>query len=547
MKIERVKIYTIALVVAVALFLESYIPYYIAGHNNPPMASFLGQVEYTADQNMYFSFIRQAFEGNYVFTNRLTAMPNDPTFFNIEFLMVGQIMRLFDLSENGVYQIWRFLGAFALVFGFAFLLSVILSGYVKKVCALFVFAFSGGGFGIFLFMLGKKFPSYNYKDLYKMDVSAGTNFPFEQAITNPHFSLPHGLMLIGLAAFILAERRPYSPRLYIASGMIFFVDGLIRPYDLISLSVLIPVFIVIEARRHFDLRKSLLRTIPLVILLPALAYSIWLFKIDPAFKYWSEQGHNSGFLPPPYVHIFSYGIIGILATIRIAQYRTNPISPSERFLCVWFAVVFCLSHIGRVIPALGFSPQMSTTLFAPLVLLAFSLRLRFRQEYRTVFISIVAALIIVGNLGILAYHSQKFIQKYREKNGGFYAAEEFYANDDEISAYNWINTNANKKVILASPLVSGRICKYTDALTVIGHYAVTPLYDFKAARVREVLSAPQLAQNELHILHELGTEFLFIGPEEEHMISFDPNATTGLTKVFAKGSVAIYRVEQLLE
>ena len=30
------------------------------------------------------------------------------------------------------------------------------------------------------------------------------------------------------------------------------------------------------------------------------------------------------------------------------------------------------------------------------------------------------------------------------------------------------------------------------------------------------------------------------------MISFDPNATTGLSKVFAKGSVAIYRVEQLL-
>ena len=158
MRIERLKIYTVALVVAIALFVESYIPYYIAGHNNPPMASFLGQVEYTADQNMYFSFIRQAFEGNYVFTNRLTAIPNDRTFFNIEFLMVGQIMRLFDLSENGVYQIWRFLGAFALAFGFAFLSSAILSGYVKKVCALLVFTFAGGGFGIFLFMLGKKFP-----------------------------------------------------------------------------------------------------------------------------------------------------------------------------------------------------------------------------------------------------------------------------------------------------------------------------------------------------------------------------------------------------
>ena len=83
-----------------------------------------------------------------------------------------------------------------------------------------------------------------------------------------------------------------------------------------------------------------------------------------------------------------------------------------------------------------------------------------------------------------------------------------------MSAYSWINTHANRKVILASPVVSGRICKYTDALTVIGHYAVTPLYDFERRAMREVLSAPQLAQNELHILHELGTEFLFIGPKK---------------------------------
>jgi len=46
-----------------AAFFESYLPYHFAEANKPPSASFLGQVAHTTDQNMYFSFIRQAYDG----------------------------------------------------------------------------------------------------------------------------------------------------------------------------------------------------------------------------------------------------------------------------------------------------------------------------------------------------------------------------------------------------------------------------------------------------------------------------------------------------
>jgi len=514
---------------------ESYIPYYIAERNKPFMSTFLGQVDYPVDQNMYFSFIRQAH--HLLFNNRLTAIPNSRVFFNIEFLTVGKIMYAFNLSEGAAYQVWRFLGILALTFGFALLSLVALPTYSQRKFSLCVFIFSGGS-GVVFLALSKwlEFLPYKY-------IINGGLLPFQQIISNPHFSLPHGLMLIGLGLFLLAEKRLHSLRLYIASGMVFFVDGFVRPYDLISLCLVIPVFIGIEAIHKFDLRIILLRAIPLVVLSPAMAYSIWIFKFNQTFKYWSLQGYNIGLQAPFPIHMLAYGIIGILAFWRISQYKSNPLSLSERFLCVWFMVVFCLSHIGELIPTLGFSPQVAIVLFAPLVLLAFSLRLPFREEYRPLFLSLVAFVVIVENLGQVAYYSQKFIQGSGALE--FHKVHEFYANNDEITAYEWINKYARGRVILASPIVSGRICKYTDASAVIGHYSVTPHYEAILAQVHEALSPPQFTRNELRILQKIGANFLFIGPEEQYqrLIGFDPNTAAGLSKVFAKGSVEIYKVE----
>jgi len=536
MKNERIKLFVAALFIAVVAFVESYIPYCIADRDKPPQSKFLGQLAYTHDHDMYFSFIRQAYDGKLIFNNRLTAIPNSDVFFNIEFLIVGQAMRFFHVSENGVYQLWRFAGVCSLTFGFAFLTLIVLPNFLKRSLALCVFIFAGG-FGIFFAVaraLG--YISREVMNNFSLDLLAGV-LPLQQLMLNPHFSLPHGLMLIGFATFLLAE-KDYSPHWYIASGTVFFLNGFIRPYDLISLFVGIGAFIGIEAIRHFDRRTILLRAIPLAIISPVLVYSIWLFRLHPVFKYWSRQGHNISVWPPPYIGIFAYGVIAILAIYRILQLKKNPLSSAERFLCIWFVSIFCLSYIGTMIPRFGFSPQLGIPLFGPLVVLAFSLRLQLQDRSRTLFISLVALLVIIGNIGIVAYHSQRSITAF----GPF----PIYATDDEIAALEWLNkTVPEENAVLALPPVSGRICKYTSASSVVGHFSLTPNYPSIMARVRSVLTAPKFTHTELSALRELGTDFLFIGPEEQHLLGFDPNTAPHLSKVYAQGSVAIYKVDRL--
>ncbi len=362
MKHQGIALSLAALCIVCAAFVESYLPYYFAEHRKPPASSFLGQVAHTTDQDMYFSFVRQAYDGNIVFNNRLTASPSDGAFVNIQFLAIGGTMCLFHLSENGVYQVWRFAGVLFLTLGFVLLARVVLPSFWKRLVSLCVFVFAGG-FGTFLVFAGDR-GFLSREAVFKLtpDLWSGL-LPFQQLMLNPHFSLPHGLMLIGCALFLLAEEQANSLWLYIACGVVFLVNGLVRPYDLISLAIVIPIFIATEAIRRFDLHVSALRAIPLAILSPALVYSIWLFEFHPIFKYWSQQGHNIGFMPLPHIQMFAYGSIGILAIGRILQFRSNPLLLVQRFLLVWFVVILCCTHIGRVIPALGFSPQISIPLF----------------------------------------------------------------------------------------------------------------------------------------------------------------------------------------
>jgi hypothetical protein len=539
MKHQRIALFLAAFCIVWAAFFESYLPYYFAEHKKPPASTFLGQVAHTSDQDMYFSFIRQAYDGNSIFNNSLTATPSDGAFVNLQFLAIGRAMRLFHLSENGAYQVWRFAGVLFLALGFALLARVVLPSFRKRLVSLWVFVFAGGFGPFFVFAGDRGFLSREVVFKLTPDLWSGL-LPFQQLMQNPHFSLPHGLMLLGCALFLLAEEQANSLWLYIACGAVFLVNGFVRPYDLISLAIVIPVFTATEAIRRFDLRASALRAIPLAILSPALIYSIWLFEFHPVFKYWSQQGHNIGFMPLPHVQMLAYGSIGILAVWRILQFRSNPLALAERFLLVWFVVILCCTHLGRVIPALGFSPQISIPLFAPLVLFAFSLRLPWPRFYRGLVISLVAALVVVGNLGSVAYTSLPFF------GGG--DIRNYYASADETAALDWLNGNAGQgKVVVALPPVSGRLCKYTSASSLVGHHSVTPEFDSILERVYGVLAAPRFTPSQHQVLRDLGADYLYIGPRERSLRGFDPETAPGLSRVFAQGGVAIYQVEPLAE
>lgn len=502
---------------------------------------FLGQITYQIDQNMYFSFIRQASEGALLFTNRLGNQPNHPVFFNLEFLGIGLLQRYSGISENSLYQVWRFIGLFTLLYGFFALSRQIPLSNRRRFLARILFMFGGGCGILFLVAYGFHLINENTARYFMLDLTNGLN-PFQQICTNPHFSLPHGIMLLGFSSYLAAERNRSSLKYYGIAGLFFLLDGFVRPYDLISVNAIFTLYALVEYRASpKKVLPFLKRVSPCFITLPALIYAIWLFKFDVIFKWWSLQGHNIHALALPPIHLIAYGLATVLATVRIVQIKRQPLAQHERFLLVWFTAVFGLMHIGHIIPQLGFSPQLGTILTAPLVLLGLATpipqplieRIKKPVFMRISFLVFFLA-VFTGSFSVIAYYSQRFLPSRN--------SDAYYASPYELAAWKWLSSKPTTgNVVLAAPPTSSRLCKYTSVSTLTGHYSVTPRYYEQEMVTRELFSQLRLPERSCTLLDSLHITYIYVGPEERSTYTIGNIPKQCLNPVFKNSEVTIYR------
>ena len=537
----QIKNSTVALfigIISLALFLESSIPYFYAATKYRQEAKFLGQIIYTPDQDMYFSFIRQARDGHFVFNNRLTYIPNKPVFVNLQFWMVGAIQRVTGLSENGIYYVWRYMGILLLTIGI-FLLARIVLPTSRQVFACVTLLLFTGGFG-FLFALLNSAHLIGIEAAHAgiLDMKFGM-LPFQQAMTNPNFSLPHGLILIAYALFLLGEQRG-STKYYVWSGFVFCLIGLVRPYDILPPLVVFPVYLLItNGGFKFQLRQLFTKLLPLFMLAPVLLYNFWLFKVNDIFKYWSLQGLNASSIPSVPWHYSAYGIVGILAIVRVAQFKTNPLGKTDKFLLTWFLLTFTLIQLGKYFPIIGWSPQIGVYLAVPLALLGCSIK--YRPAYPKMkfysIVGLVAACAIISNVFIVLYYCKNFNDRLK--------APIFYANNNEVAALDWLNKNTGEgTVVLAMPSTSLRIAKYTSASVVAAHYSVTPRYTESAAIASGFFADSVLGNPQRSALEKLNIGYIYIGPSEKESNSVRVLNDGTLTKVYGNELVAIYKVNR---
>jgi hypothetical protein len=526
-------------IVSLVVFLESGVPYFFAEHHTPAGYSFLGQIAYTPDQNMYFSFISQARDGQFVLNNKLTDIPNAPVFVNLEFWSVGCIQHITGISENAIYQVWRFMGILLLSLGVFMVANIVLPSRRRVLMAMLVILFTGGFGFIFAFLNSLHLISQYVVQLGIIDMRYGL-LPFQQMTTNPHFSLPHGLILIAYSFFLLGEQRG-GMKYYLLSGLFFNIIGLVRPYDIIPPVIIFPLFILLAERPFvFDVKIIVKKLLPLFMIIPVFVYNLWLFKFNDIFKYWALQGLNSGSLPAPLWHYLSFGIVGILAIARLAQYKSNPLHKLDRFLVVWFGITFLFIQLGRYIPALGWSPQIGVYLAVPLGLLGCSLQIgkRFSSGFRFYTLAAVITVVVVcSNMSIVAY----FTKNFRDAS----KTDIYFARTEEINAWAWLKANAGQgSVVLATTGTSQRTAKYTHSNVAAAHYSVTPRFAATEATVNNLFAGTSLGLAQKDALTKLNADYIYIGPEERKTHNITTEQSAYLALVYNNAQVAIYKINK---
>lgn len=516
-------------VVSLVAFFESGLPYIYAEKHTPAGYQFLGQVAYTPDQNMYFSFTSQARDGSFVLNNKLTYLPNKAVFVNLEFWLVGFLQHICHLSENGAYQLWRYLGVLLLVIGVSMLANHFFADSKKRLYALLLIIFSGGFGFAFALLNAVHLTSFGITQLGIIDMRYGL-LPFQQMVTNPHFTFPHGLILIAYAFFLRGEQHGKTSD-YILSGLLFIIIGLVRPYDIIPPVIIFLLWTVIDRASLQDFKALVRRATPLLMILPVLVYNVWLFRFNDIFKYWAQQGLNAGSMPAPQWHYLAYGVIGILAIARVLQIKSNPIRRYEIFLIVWFCVTFTFIHMGKIIPAIGWSPQIGVYLSVPLALLGCSIRVK---GYALAGIVVLCA--VISNTSIVLY----FTKNFRDSS----KTEIYYAKNEEALAWQWLKENARKDdVVLASETTALRIGKYASSRVTAAHYSVTPRFAETSAMVNRILANTYIGKAQTDELNKLKAGYLYIGPQEKkwHNVEVD---TLSFPKVYENTQVSIYKLNK---
>jgi hypothetical protein len=514
--------WTTTLAVAAALFLLTELPYASGRAASPPEHRFLGILRNVDDLNMYFSFIRQAAEGHVLFEDRLTHLPHARAFFNLQFLVVGWLMRAAG-SETLAFALWRAIGIVALVAGFQLLLRAARPSRPLHGRALLLFVL-GGGFGWLAALVGQQ--------SFRWDISAAFH-PFAQALQNPNFSLPHGLVLVFLA-FLYRGEQTGRASWYAAASAVALVEGLMRPYDLLTLWIALPVLALGAAVHAPELRATLLRLLPLLVTAPLLAYYLLLFRVHPVFKHWAAQG---GIEPPTLLeHAAGWGLMGLVGAWRVVRRREHPLEPGERVLLAWLFGVVLLVHGAKLTSLLPFATQAATAAMGPVVLLSLPLLPSAPWSALKPFAKAGwAALLLLNSL------SSAFLLQERTEvvstHFGYY-----HIRDAELQAFDWLGKAARGDDVCAASYQDGnRIGRFVSVRVVLGHYSVTPESDAVEARLKQLLSGGLDADAARRLLSTWGVRFVYFSPREYPEAR--PDRWPGCRMRYRERGIAIYECD----
>lgn len=543
--IRRWALVAFAAAIGLAVFSITQISYWLVEANTPDKHVPVGLVSLAMDIFSYYSFIWQAAEGHWVFTNAMTSEPCDRVFCNLQWLALGKCMAWFGWSPLFTFTLWRLAGAILLVMGFAVLAAQILPRTSQRVMALLMCGF-GGGFGWFIAMLG----SAGFVDISDtlglknpaMDLITAVH-PFGQILKNPHYSLPHGTFLLFAAAFIQGERTQKT-RWYLAAAALTVVQGLIRPYDVITICALVPAYIGAEAIRNRSMvaSETARRALPLLACLPLLAYFYYIFAIHSVFKWWAIQGKQ---LPTPATwHTLGLGLAGLLFVYRLSQYKRLPLTDcAVRFLVVLAVTILALYHGNHLSTALSFSPQIGMPVMGPLILVGLGalpyIQERWFKDRPRAWAPALCAFIAINSLSSPAFVLWSArIGEDTPRN---------YARQTDLDAMGWLKKHARETdVVLSNDVVGGRISYNTGARVALGHWALTPHVKSLKKRFGRFVSGDLSNRKARQFIAEIAPRYIYVPRIARSKRPPYLRRNPDLQIVYSNDDVAIYELRSRL-
>lgn len=536
--------WSFVIVVSALVFILTTIPYIYGFISGADDKQFMGVMLDMPDHMQYFSWMREFREAN-LSANKLTPEPNQPIFFNLLWWVMAQFDNILGLGFAGMYQILRFVATFTFLPFVYRLCAWYFDDHWHRAVAFLVVVFTSG-FGWVLVLL--KYTLTDGELVYPLLVYIAEGNTFLSILGYPHF-IAAGLFIFVFDLFLQGERENKLSFAF-AAGLFALFLGWQHAYDLISVYGILGIYGLLKWIRDKKLPVYILKAGVVVGLLsvwPAL-YSVWLTSADPLWKEVLAQFANAGVYTPNLLQLpVLLGLSFILACVSVirrahAMFRSK--NDRELFIFGWFLICFILVYLpvdyqihlinGWQIPIAFLATRLLFLDFVPAIQKITQNRKKAisLKQLNILVPLIFLALIIPTNVYL-------YVWRYVELARNGYP---YFLHDDEVSALEWLEKNAESDDVVMSSLDLGQfIPAYTGAHAFLAHWAQTVDFYTKSQIVDDFYSDGG-GGAQWDTLMEYGVDYVVLGPSERALGGEAQLQATYLQQVFSTDQVTIYQV-----
>ena len=465
------------------------------------------------DVNVYFSYLDQAREGQFLFYNQFTSEGQPARLFFPLWAVGGYLGRLFSLNNQKIYLILKLVlaaGLLYLVFRFfEFLLNPAFSGAKSN-------NWTSPEQGWF-------WPAW------LLTIFGGGSLAWGQAhdflfmsLLNPLVSLALILLLgiFWLTAFFL--KKP-NYLISLAAGSLALLLTLIHPYDGLAVFMVLSLQIVLTAVfRPASLKKYLLHyLVVLAGIFLGYLYYFYLFHNFPAFAGWLAQNvlpHKGlAWFIKSFGPFYLLAVLGLFYLIKDKRYAGQ-----FNLMVSWLAAVL----LFLVLPVFT-AAKLFIGLTIPLGLFAGYFILRLSQRLKSSYLKFLAIFLTViilslYNFSLLATDSAAVVKR----------TQPFYLPLDYLKPVLWLKDNLSlTETVLASD-------KWD---TFIGGNQTNRSAD-KIRLLNRFYGDNQSDGQKLEFLKTYSVDYVYFSPAEKEKGDFRPQEKDYLKEVYNDGWAQIFRV-----
>jgi hypothetical protein len=522
------------------------LPYLIAAWSTPPDRVYngflMGRIG-IEDLSTYLSKMQQGAHGAWLMHLPYTAQPHSGTLFYLIYILLGKVCALFGMPMIVGFHAMRVVAAIALLLvTYRFIAEFVPLAAVRWLAI--VLTAVSGGVGWVFFLLGQA----TINGIPPLELMSPEAYTFWLIFTQTHLSVARIFLLLGaIAVWRAGAGRPW--RLALLAGIAWLITTMLQP---IFFGVIVAIGLLMILSRSILERRIVWRQLKAVIIagaiaLPMIIYAAIVFATDPVYGQWTIAQVTTS--AAPWFYLLSYGIPLALA-IPGWIYAVRQRESGLLFLALWMICIPLLIYAPTIAQRrLIESWQIVLSVIASygliVVLLPAFRRSRLirqlaRHEARRIrrwqrwAINLLVALMIPTYMFMLLWSLIAAASHDRL----------FYYDRHVYDVAQWLEQHGTyDDGVIAAYSTSTLVPTLADVRVLAGHETETAWVDERRAELRQFFQGDTSDVWRRDLLQRFALTYVFYGPDERALGSFDPAQAPYLKLVFESGDVRLYHVE----